>query len=1039
MLSYLNKNGGFILPTINKRVLSNLIEMIKPYIIENVLTLDKWQKRRGKYDGDGKFTVYDPVEELTVGDRWYAGYDDAVWFTCECDVPVCSSGEKLYFNMNFGGETVIKLNGEIIGSVSSKLHNGWVCRENIPLPKKYEGRHIKIEAESGICCAGFCDDAMAGAKQTYYDTVSSGILKVNKLCEDYYYRVRTLFDSTDFIYDKVIAQRIYNAVDESIHVLKFDFTREEFLSSVQPAFDILNKRLAEMPDYHPGKVIMCGHSHIDVAWLWTVKESERKAVRTFANTLELMDEYPEYKFAQSQAVLYDMVKKNAPEIFERIKEKVKSGQWEVMGNAWVEADTNIASGESLIRQLLYGREFFVREFGVDSDTYWLPDCFGFTWALPQIIKKSGMKNFITAKLHFNDTNEFPYSMFRWRSHSGDDVTAYFTRAPYQGEYDIRQVFEVKDGNRQSAVKDVSFGMFGYGDGGSGSTVEMLERAEALKNIPGVPEVVNSSAREFFDGISEYSDEFPVYDGELYYENHRGTFTSQAFVKKNNRRGEFALRNAEILSSIAEIKYNDKYDGEELERLWKILLVNQFHDILPGSSIHEVYENTRKEYEELNRDLDIFINKKLNVLFSEKAPEAFTAVNYLNVPYTGEVKVKFPDGYNSVEYDGVKIPCVKISDGDNKLISFIAENIPALSGRTYRFSKDEYIFNTCVKADKYTLENDMLKIKFDDNGEMISVFDKENDREVLDGIGNALCIYQDKPIHESAWNLEFDYKMTPYPLKKAVSIEVIRKDGIAGEIKIVRKFNKSTVTQFITLNMNSRQIDFKTQIDWHEREKVLKAHFPVSVRSLYSTSEIAHGSIDRPTHYNTSYDIARFETCMHKWVDLSESGYGVSVLNDCKYGCSVHENDIGITLMRAPICPDPTGDIGYNEFTYSLVPHAGTWQEAGISELSYALNNPPAVVYSSADTDSDKPFIDIKRDGIVLDAFKKAQNADGYILRVFEAYSSRGKCSIEFSDSIESVIECNLMEKNIETVSHSDKSFVFNIKPNEVKTFRIKFK
>lgn len=1026
------------MPTINKRVLSNLIKMINSYISENVLTLDKWEKRCGKYDGDGKFTVYDSVEELTVGDRWYAGYDDAVWFACECDVPVCSDGEKLYFNMNFGGETVIKIDGEIIGSVSSKLHNGWVCRENIPLPKKYEGKHIKIEAESGICCAGFCDDAMAGAKQTYYDTVSSGILKVNKLCEDYYYRVRTLFDSTEFIYDKVIAKRIYNAVDESIHVLKFDFTREEFLSSVQPAFDILNKRIAEMPDYHPGKVIMCGHSHIDVAWLWTVKESERKAVRTFANTLELMDEYPEYKFAQSQAVLYDMVKKNAPDIFERIKEKVKSGQWEVMGNAWVEADTNIASGESLIRQLLYGREFFVREFGVDSDTYWLPDCFGFTWALPQIIKKSGMKNFITAKLHFNDMNEFPYSMFRWRSHSGDDVTAYFTRSPYQGEYDIRQVFEVKDGNRQSAVKDVSFGMFGYGDGGSGSTVEMLERAESLKNIPGVPEVVNSSAHEFFDEISEYLDEFPVYDGELYYENHRGTFTSQAFVKKNNRRGEFALRNAEILSCIAEIRYNDKYDGEELERLWKILLVNQFHDILPGSSIHEVYENTRKEYEELHSGLCCLINDKLNVLFSEKDSEAFTAVNYLNVPYSGEVKVKLPDGYNSVESDGVKIPCVKIEDADDTYISFIADEIPALSGRAYRFSKDEYISDTCVKADKYTLENEILKVKFDDNGEIISVFDKENDREVLDGVGNTLCIYQDKPIHESAWNLEFDYKMTPYPLKKAESIKVIRNDGISGEIKIVRKFNKSTVTQFISLNKNSRQIDFKTQVDWHEREKVLKAHFPVSVRSLYSTSEIAHGSIGRPTHYNTSYDLARFETCMHKWVDLSESGYGVSILNDCKYGCAVHENDIGITLMRAPICPDPTGDIGYNEFVYSLVPHAGTWQEAGISELSYALNNPPAVVYSAVNTDSCKPFINIKRKGIVLDAFKKAQNSDGYIIRVFESYSSRGKCEIEFNNSIDSVTECNLMENDIGAVPHNGKSFVFDIKPNEVKTFRIKF-
>ena len=676
------------MPTINRRVLSNLIELIKPYISESVVSLDNWRIRRGKYDGEGKFTVYPGEEDFKVGSGWYGGYDDAAWFSCECDVPLCSQGEKLYFNMNFGGETIIRFDGEIIGSVSSKLHNGWVCRENIPLPEKYEGKHIKIEAESGICCGGFCDDAMAGAKETYYDAVSSGILRVNKLCEDYYYKVRTLFDSVELIYDKVIAERIYRAVDESVHVLRFDFTREDFLDSVKPAFDVLNKHLGELPDYHPGKVIMCGHSHIDVAWLWTVKESERKAVRTFANTLELMDEYPEYKFAQSQAVLYDMVKKYAPDIFSRIKEKVKSGQWEVMGNAWVEADTNIASGESLIRQLLYGREFFLREFGIDSDTYWLPDCFGFTWALPQIIKKSGMKNFITAKLCANDTNAFPHSMFKWRSHSGDDVTAYFTRVSYQGEYDVGRVFECRNGNRQSSIADISFGMFGYGDGGSGSTTDMLERAEALKNIPGVPETVNSSAHEFFEEIGKKADEFPVYDGELYFENHRGTFTSQAFVKKNNRRGEFALRNAEILSSAAELMGKSDYDGAELERLWKILLVNQFHDILPGSSIHEVYENAREDYAELNGGLEKLINEKLNVLFSERDPEAFTVVNYLNVPYTGEVKIKLPGGYNSVEYADEQIPCVKLSDKTGDYISFVAEKIPSLSGRTYRFSKSE---------------------------------------------------------------------------------------------------------------------------------------------------------------------------------------------------------------------------------------------------------------------------------------------------------------------------------------------------------------
>ena len=1027
------------MPTINRRVLSNLIELIKPYISESVVSLDNWKIRRGKYDGEGKFTVYPGEEDFKVGSGWHGGYDDAAWFSCECDVPVCSQGEKLYFNMNFGGETIIRFDGEIIGSVSSKLHNGWVCRENIPLPEKYEGKHIKIEAESGICCGGFCDDAMAGAKETYYDAVSSGILRVNKLCEDYYYKVRTLFDSVELIYDKVIAERIYRAVDESVHVLRFDFTREDFLDSVKPAFDVLNKHLGELPDYHPGKVIMCGHSHIDVAWLWTVKESERKAVRTFANTLELMDEYPEYKFAQSQAVLYDMVKKYAPDIFSRIKEKVKSGQWEVMGNAWVEADTNIASGESLIRQLLYGREFFVREFGIDSDTYWLPDCFGFTWALPQIIKKSGMKNFITAKLCANDTNAFPHSMFKWRSHSGDDVTAYFTRVSYQGEYDVGRVFECRNGNKQSSIADISFGMFGYGDGGSGSTTDMLERAEALKNIPGVPETVNSSAHEFFDEIGKKADEFPVYDGELYFENHRGTFTSQAFVKKNNRRGEFALRNAEILSSAAELMGKSDYDGAELERLWKILLVNQFHDILPGSSIHEVYENAREDYAELNGGLEKLINEKLNVLFSERDPEAFTVVNHLNVPYTGEVKIKLPGGYNSVEYADEQIPCVKLSDKTGDYISFVAENIPSLSGRTYRFSKSEHPTQQCVKAEKNLLENNILRVEFDNNGEMTSVFDKENDREVLAAVGNTLCIYQDKPIHESAWNLEFDYRMTPYPLKTAESVEVVRSDSVAGELKILRKFNKSTVTQYISLKKDSRQIDFRTAVDWHEREKVLKVNFPVGVRSCSSTSEIAHGSIQRPTHYNTSYDLAKFETCMHKWVDLSESGYGVSVLNDCKYGFSVHENNIDITLMRAPICPDPTGDIGYNEFTYSLVPHAGTWQEAGISELAYALNNPPAVVYSAVGSHDGEQLISVKRKGVVLDAFKKAQNDDGYILRVFEAYSSRGKCEIDFCKAIESVTECNLMEKDGEALSHCEKSFVFDIKPNEVKTFRIKFK
>lgn len=1025
--------------TVNRRVLSNLIEQIKPYISRNALSLDKWSVKRGRYDGDGRYTVFDGEADFTVGDRWYAGYDDAAFFTCEADIPQPSDGEKLYFNMNFGGETVIKIDGETVGSLSSKEHNGWVAREDMPLPMKFAGRHVSIEAVSGICCAGFCDDAMAGAKTTHYDTVSAGIKAVNIKTEEFYYRVRSLFDSVELIDDRAVGEKIFKIVDRSVHLLKFDFEREDFIESIGPARDYLESAIADLGSYRAGRVLMCGHSHIDVSWLWTVKETERKAIRTFANTLDMMDEYPDFKFAQSQAVLYDTVKKNAPDIFERIKEKVKNGQWEIMGNAWVEADTNIASGESLIRQLLYGREFFVREFGVDSDIYWLPDCFGFSWALPQIIKKSGMKRFITAKLHNNDTNEFPYSMFRWRGHSGDDVTAFFIRTHYQGEYDASEVKACRELNSQKGECDVSLGLYGYGDGGSGATPEMLERAKSLKNIPGMPEVVNGRAHDFFDEIEPFRDEFPVWDGELYYENHRGTYTSQAFVKKNNRHGEFMLRNAEIVSSAAELLCGSPYPSEELERLWKILLVNQFHDILPGSSIHEVYENTRKEYAEMNRAGDKLIAEKENILLASDARDIITVVNYLAFDNTSIVQTEVSENIHGVETsDGREIPSAVIRKNGKKYLSFTAENVPSVGFKSFVLTEKEYTGEKTVFADTRRLENENLKVTFDENGDILSVFDKKHDREVLCGKGNVLTVYQDKPIHESAWNLEYDYKMTPYEVKAVQSVSVFENSAVRGEIKIVKKFNKSVITQYVSLDGNAEKIDFRTEVDWRETEKVLKASFPLAVRSTYSTCETAHGSIRRPTHRNTSVDAAKFEICMHKWVDLSEFGYGAAVLNDCKYGCDVTDNVIGITLLRAPVCPDPTGDKENHVFTYSLAPHAGTWQEAGISELAYSLNVPLKAVNGTVLQSAEASLISISRKGVVLDAFKKAQDGDGYILRVFEAYSSRGKCRITLPKEIKSAGECLMTEVGFEDIGHDGSAFEFFIKPNEVKTFRIRF-
>jgi len=1025
--------------TLNRRVLSNLIKQIKPYISVKTADLSDWTVKHGKYDGNGKYTYCAIESEFKTGDRWTAGYDDSLVFSTDVYIPMPKEGERLRLNMNFGGETVIKFDGRTVCSVSSKIHNGWVARENVPIPSEYAGRRVHIEAESGICCAGFCDDAMAGAKTTNYDTVSAGILAVNVQAEKYYFRVRELFDSLEYIDDSALSGKLYNIIDASVHMLDFDFTRERFIESVAPAREYLENEISKLPAYHPGKVYMCGHSHIDVAWLWTVKESERKAIRTFANTLDLMDEYPDFIFAQSQAVLYDMVKKNAPDIFARIKEKVKSGQWEIMGNAWVEADTNIASGESLIRQLLYGRDFFIKEFGIDSDIYWLPDCFGFSWSLPQIIRRSGMKRFITTKLMNNDTNDFPRSMFRWRGNSGDEVTAFFQRTHYQGEYDAQYIKESRERNFQKDTADISFGMYGYGDGGSGCTTDMLERAEALKNIPGMPDTVLAHTYDFFNDMDSYRDELPVWDGEMYYENHRGTYTSQAFVKKNNRYGEFLLRNAEIISSIAELDSSLAYPTETVDELWKLLLVNQFHDILPGTSIHETYENTRLEYEKINSEGEKLIKNAVSSLFNTAGNGVITVFNPLAHTVTSTVSAVIPDGYDSLTDCGGNTmrSAIRRTEKGNE-ITFIAENVPPLGYKTFKLT-DGTCAHSRVTAEVNLLENEYLRVTFGENGEIMSVYDKENEREVLTGNANKLTIYQDKPIHESAWNLEFDYQMKSFPLDRADSIEVTESSEIKGEIKIVKSFNNSVITQYISLVSGEKQLRFRTEADWHEREKILKADFPVAVRSPYSTCETAHGSIQRPTHYNTSYDQAKFEICMHKWVDLSEGDYGVSILNDCKYGCNVTDGKISVTLLRGPIVPDPTADIGYHEFTYVLAPHADSWQKAEISARSYELNVPLKAVYGISTPDGSRSFLSISRKGIVLDAFKKALDSDGYIVRVFEAHTSRGSCTLNFEKEIARVRECNMMEVNEKEIEHNEKSVTFDINPNEVKTFRINFK
>lgn len=1021
--------------TFNPRVLKNLIKQLDGYINEEVFVLDGWESYTGVHESpanivlDGK-----PSVKMKLGDRWSAVLDTTRYFEKEVIVPEKAAGRKVYLTVDFGGEAIVRINGKIEGAVNSRETSGWVHRTDILFHEELKaGERLFIQVENAVDAGGYFNHAFPDKKPITY-TMNTAMLRViNEAAEDIRYDIKCAWDVYEATEDEYVAKRIYNAIDDAIHKLDFDFGKERYYESIPEAKRCLWEGLGKIKYATPGKVILSGHSHLDVAWLWTVKEIHRKCARTFSNNVSLMKEYPDFRFTQSQAAVYSFVKDHYPEIFEDVKKFVSNGQWEITGNTWVEADTNIASGESLIRQLLYGREFFMKEFGISSDIYWLPDCFGFTAALPQVIKKSGMKYFLTSKLQYNDTNEFPMSVFKWRSHSGDEVLAYMQKVHYEGDADADYIKRTRKTNRQNDITDASMGMFGYGDGGGGCTFDMVEKVRRFQKIPGLPEVMMGHSRDFFAEVEKDEESLPVWDGEMYYENHRGTFTSQAFVKKNNRRGEYLLRNAEMLSLIAGI-----YDKDRLERIWKLLLTNQFHDILPGTSIEEVFVNTREEYEIMNKEGNEIIDNALGIL-SQKAATGENSVvvwNLLPFKVTSTVRTEIPFEKAAVrDSEGNILP----SDIKGNTLEFIARDVPPMGYKVFCVT-EEKAEAEALKAEKHRLENKYVCAKFDENGNLTAFINKKLNKNVLRATGNLLSISHDKPIHESAWNLENDYKMKMWYLEKADSVEIIESTPVKAVLRTVRSFNKSVITQDITLTAESETLIFDTTVDWHETEKVLKAEFPLDIRSRIATYEIAHGALERPTYANNSYERAMFECCAHKWADLSQGDMGVSIINDCKYGYDIDKDTMRITLMRAPILPDATADKGISTFRYGIYAHENRWDDASTVKEAFKENIPLKAVFVRKGTGegSEYSYIEISDDKVMIDAVKMAQDENGIIIRVYETSAHSGDVTVTLPCEIKKAAECNMMETDEKEIKAEGKSFSFAIKPFEVKTFRISF-
>ena len=1015
--------------TPKERVLYHMLIQLPKYIETDSVSMPEWTTYDGKYLGSGKYEYFPETAKKTVlGDHWFARYDCARIFKTTVTLPESFKGKKIYLKLDFGGEIMVRIDGKIANSVSSREHSGWVARERVVMNEKFLkfGEPMEIELEAVVDSAAFCDDARAGITECEYKLKFASFACIDEIVERFHINCDLAYDALNYIKDQYIREAVYKVLDDSLHMVDFDFDDDEVRKSIYEACEYFDKKLAEIPHTPQFEVIMDGHSHLDIAWLWRCQETERKTSRTFANNLALMDHYPEFKFTQSQAIVYHWIKNNNPELYERIKEKVQNGQWYIVGNTWVECDTNVASGESMIRQLLYGKGFFEKEFGISSDTYWLPDCFGFSHALPQIIKKSGMKYFITSKLRSQDTNRFPHTLFKWKGHDGSEILAFNQRTHYQGDYDPAYIVESQDKCDLKGTMKTAFGMFGYGDGGGGSTYRMLENAKRLKNFPGLPTARMGHPNEFFAEAEKIRDELPTYNDELYYENHRGTYTSQGFIKYNNRRNEFRLSRIEMAGV-----FGKGYDKERLHELWLLLLKNQFHDILPGTSIHEAMEDCRPDFAKLEADgNEMLADAKNGILSDIDVTEKGVIVwNFLSHKATAPVTV---EAENTVGEN-----CIAFEENGKKYIRFIATDVPPIGYKFFPFAEVKKCDNLTIGDG--IIENEILKVTYDENGILTSVYDKENKRETLNGKGNIISVFIDKCVHETAWNLEQNYEKKKWALEKAESVEVLECNSVRAVLKVVRKFNKSTITQNIILYAGSRQLVFETEVDWQERDKVMKAAFDVNVLNTEATFEAAHGAIKRPTHRNSPFDAARFEQCAHKWADLSEGDYGVSILNDCKYGYDILDSRMRITLLRAPTNPDPKGDLGYHKFTYSFYPHAGTWQTGGTVQEAFLLNLPldgKEVAPNKGTLPAEHSFISCDVDDVIIDTVKSAQDGNGIIVRVYQSRRVRGERTLTINLPFTEVYECNLMEEENKLIDHKGNTITFNITPFEVKTFRL---
>ncbi|MCB8977495.1 MAG: alpha-mannosidase [Ardenticatenaceae bacterium] len=886
------------------------------------------------------------------------------------------------------------------------------------------------------------------------------VVQIDQPTRDFVAAVRVALGIADQLDDNEPAKGyLYTALDKAFCLLD---TREPygrfFYDSIAEAHDSLQNDIAQAGRPLDVTVTASGHAHIDIAWLWTVAQARRKAGRTFHTVLHLMQQFPNYHFTQSQPQLYDYIRQDYPDLFEGIKQRVADGRWEPIGGMWVEADCTLSGGEALARQFLLGRTFFREQFGpqAESPVLWLPDVFGYAWNLPQLIKEAGLEYFFTIKISWSQYNRMPYDSFWWQGLNGTQVLTHFSTTQDAGSFARSgpstynsmatplEVISTWQNLQQKESQQQMLMSYGFGDGGGGPTREMLENIREMGDFPGTPRVKYGRAIDFFRQLeAESGDDLPTWNGELYLEYHRGTYTTQARTKRNNRKSEFLLHDAEFLAAWAALATDFTYPHADLTCAWQLLCLNQFHDILPGSSINQVYKDSENDHvaiRALGEPIRDAALAALGQMLPETAefivanPTAFGGARLALLPETlaegqtvrdaasGEILATQPTT------DGTLVALPHIA-GHGLLGLAVAEAPqPALDG----------MLAVEVGEDTAVLENDLLRVEFAPSGDIVTLTDKENGRAVLPtGVrANVFQAFEDRPLNWDAWDIDIFYDEKVWTAEPAHSVTVIESGPLRVGLEVRRRLLHSDIVQRVTLARGERRLDFDTTVEWRERHVMLKVAFPVDVLSPTATFDVQWGNVQRNTHRNTSWDWARFESCAHKWIDLSEGNYGVSLLNDCKYGHDVQDNVLRLTLLRSPTFPDPEADQGTQQFTYSLLPHPGDWR-GKTAAAAYALNDPLIVQrVASGGGPGVRALVSVDAPNVVVETIKQAEDGNGLIVRLYENERCRGPVTLRTSFPLTAAYRCNLLEETQETLVATENETTFTITPYQIVTLRL---